>query len=83
MWVKNGCTIKAKDIGVNDNKYEVESGTSVTINHILALKFYTDFTNEQKSLCEACRKITKLGDFVSDAFIVNDVCNWYRHIGSL
>eukprot|EP01084_Bolivina_argentea_P045138 83082_1 len=48
--------IKAKNIGINNRKFHIKKGTDITINHLIVLKLYTDFSRTQKEFKKHCRK---------------------------
>eukprot|EP01084_Bolivina_argentea_P111069 198278_1 len=43
-----GHKIKAKNVGILNNKWQIPVGTVISINHLIALKLYTDYTKLQK-----------------------------------
>eukprot|EP01084_Bolivina_argentea_P264001 447050_1 len=51
-----GYAIKAQNIGVNNVKFNIPKGMTISINHLISLKIYTDFTNVQRKLKKHCRK---------------------------
>eukprot|EP01084_Bolivina_argentea_P167739 291053_1 len=47
-------TITASDIGVNNKEFKIAPGSSITINHLISLKVYTDYTEVQKEFKNHC-----------------------------
>ena len=72
--------LKAQDIGVNNKKYNVPKGTPITINHLIALKLYTDYTNTQMELrrhCRKCNESESLKDFIKRN---SEIAHWCRYL---
>ena len=79
-WEMKGFMIKARKIGPNNDKFNVKPGSSMSINHIMSLKFYTDFTEGQKKFCEACRK---RNENESEEELIrrnSEIANWCRYM---
>eukprot|EP01084_Bolivina_argentea_P079036 143431_1 len=72
--------IKAHDVGVNNQEFDVQKGSSITINHIISLKLYTDYghiTLEYKKHCRRYNKDEPLQDLIQRN---SEVAHWCRYL---
>eukprot|EP01084_Bolivina_argentea_P079035 143429_1 len=72
--------IKAHDVGVNNKNFDVAKGSSITINHIISLKLYTDFgeiTLEYKKHCRRYNKDEPLNILIRRN---SEIAHWCRYL---
>eukprot|EP01084_Bolivina_argentea_P279823 478435_1 len=75
-----GYKIKAKDIGVNNKKFNIARNTVITINHLISLKLYTDYSGIQTEFKKHCRKKNdkeKLEQFIKRN---SEIAFWSRYV---
>ena len=53
-WSKS---LLAKDVGTMNNVCQIRAGAPMTLDHMMAVKFYTDFTKLQQEFKRHCRRI--------------------------
>ena len=68
----------AKDIGIGNKICKIPPGSPITIDHFVALKLYTDFTDLQREFKRHCRRLRK-GESVEDVMERNrEIAHWSR-----
>eukprot|EP01084_Bolivina_argentea_P096888 174171_1 len=72
--------LKADHLGVTNKKCGIPKGTPITINHLIALKLYTNYTQHQKLFKMNCRKLKK-DDTIKQLIKRNrEIAHWSRYI---
>eukprot|EP01084_Bolivina_argentea_P059536 108739_1 len=72
--------VTAKHIGVNNKKFNIESGTPITMNHLISLKLYTDFCEITKKFKKTMRKKNHLESLESLICRNSECAQWSRYI---
>ena len=72
--------ITAKDIGINNRKFNVSKGSSITINHLICLKIYTDYGNTQKLFKQHCRKNNAKETMKNLSLRNREIAHWCRYL---
>eukprot|EP01084_Bolivina_argentea_P099821 179369_1 len=73
-------SIKAKNIGINNRKFNIAPGSAITINHIISLKIYTDYTDIQNKFKKYCRKYNAK-ETISEFIKRNSkIAHWCRYL---
>eukprot|EP01084_Bolivina_argentea_P025093 46687_1 len=76
------CTNKiiAKNIGINNEKFNILGGTHITVNHLIALKLYTDYDTIQNVFKKQCRKIDAKETLEQIVKKNAQIAHWCRYI---
>eukprot|EP01084_Bolivina_argentea_P259257 437398_1 len=77
---EKGHNIKAHNIGINNAKFNIPEGTSITINHLISLKLYTDFGTIQNEFKKHCRKHYKNESINSFIKRNSQIAHWCRYL---
>eukprot|EP01083_Nonionella_stella_P151833 485781_1 len=72
--------IVAETIGPNNAKCNVAPGSSITLNHIIALKIYTDYTKTQCLFKKHCRKYNEEESMLQFIRRNAEIAHWCRYI---
>ena len=72
--------LKAKDIGIKNEKFKIATRSFITINHLIALKLYTDFTVIQREFKKNCRRMWKHGSDENSAERNSEIAHWCRYL---
>ena len=69
---------KAKDIGSSNQICKISPGTVISIEHLIAMRVYTDFTETQKKFKRHCRRLYKDDTLESIMGRNCHIANWCR-----
>ena len=72
--------IKAQYIGINNKEFNIPPGAPITINHIISLIVYTDFTYIQKQFKIHCRKYRPDEDVKQLVIRNQEIAHWCRYL---
>eukprot|EP01083_Nonionella_stella_P015031 42076_1 len=72
--------IKADDIGINNRKFKIAPGSPITINHLISVKLYTDFTKIQNEFKRHCRRQTQDEAIESIVERNMEIAHWCRYL---
>ena len=70
----------ARDIGHRNQTYGIEAGKEITINHVIAIKLYTDYgaiASEFKLHCRKCNENEPINELMERN---SEIANWCRYL---
>eukprot|EP01084_Bolivina_argentea_P049308 90702_1 len=72
--------LKAQHIGINNERFNILKGTPITINHLISLIVYTDYTDIQNAFKKQCRKL-HTNESMDDLVKRNsEIAHWCRFL---
>eukprot|EP01083_Nonionella_stella_P073511 198853_1 len=72
--------IKAADIGINNKKLKIPVGSLITVNHLISLKVYTNYSNIQLEFKKHCRRTYKHEPVESVVRRNQEIAHWCRYL---
>eukprot|EP01084_Bolivina_argentea_P017255 32231_1 len=72
--------LKAEYIGVTNKKFKIPLGSSITINHLISLKLYTDYSKIQNVFKKHCRPQSKDEPLQNIIFRNSEIAHWCRYL---
>ena len=73
-------TLRANYIGINNQIYNIPPGTPITINHIISLMVYTDYTEVQREFKKTCRKSNPWQQISEVVKENSEIAHWCRYM---
>eukprot|EP01083_Nonionella_stella_P112691 331814_1 len=72
--------IKAANIGITNKKFKIPVGSLITINHLMSLKLYTDYTSVQLEFKKHCRR--RYRNEAVDSIVRRnmEIAHWCRYL---
>eukprot|EP01083_Nonionella_stella_P172259 590586_1 len=75
-----GFQICAQSIGPNNVKFNVARGTPITVNHLIAIKVYTDYTATQHLFKAHCRRYNDCESMQQFIRRNSEIAHWCRYL---
>ena len=76
--IRQKLTFLAKDIGIMNKVCGIEPGSEMTMEHVICVKLYTDFTNHQNMFKKHCRRLYKEETLESVMQRNREIGHWCR-----
>eukprot|EP01084_Bolivina_argentea_P049309 90703_1 len=77
---KKAHLLKAQHVGINNQNFNIPKGTLITINHMISLIVYTDYTAIQKVFKKQCRKLHINESMDSLVKRNSEIAHWCRFL---
>ena len=71
---------KARHVGIDNKKMGILEGTPITINHLVSLKLYTDYTKIQREFKRYCRRYNDKESIQQIIRRISELGHWFRYL---
>ena len=75
-----GYPLTAKDVGARNYMCKIKPGTPMKIEHVIALKLYTDYPQVRQEFTKHCRRSCENEPMRSFIHLNSEIAHWCRYL---